>query len=723
MKTREVLQSSEEKSSDPWQSVARSISPVLSNKIETWHLSRLAVVYVRQSSMRQVKENIESTQLQYDLVRRAQMYGWQPDRIDVIDDDLGVSGSSIQGRSGFQRLLAELSLGHVGIVMGIEMSRLARNCRDWHQLLELCAVFGALLGDADGIYNPRDHNDRLLLGLKGTMSEAELHVLKSRLHAGKKNKAQRGEYFGEAPIGYIRTREGVALETDAQAQNVVHLIFEKFSELGSANAVLKYLYRENLSIGRRVNNGLYPDKVTWHAPNRTTIMHILRHPLYAGAYVFGRSKCITTSTADGVRKTIQRRLREDDWEVLIRDKVPAYISWEQWEQNQRKLQENSTKFGFGVPGGSSLLAGLIVCGKCGSRMPVHYRDGIPSFECTIANLQFGKPPCQSFNGRWLEPMIEALVLQALEPASLELSLATAENIEADRERLETHHRQSVERATYEADLARRRYEEVDPSNRLVAAELERRWEAALGMQRKREEELNRFQHERPTKLTPQQRATITDLAKDFRTLWNSDSTSGKDRQALARILIDRIVVDVIDGTERLGVTVHWSGGFISQHETRRTVSSFDELEDAEDLFSRVCELYNAGCPRTEIIRRLNAEGYRSARKEKFTDTSIAALFLVLRRKCMISSKPEISDSWYRSGALADHLGIKPSTLTGWRHRGWVQARQFGRRWVFWADAKELRRLQKLATYPAGIVKPGGLTSPASQMPKSANSGP
>lgn len=204
----------------------QSISPILSSKIDTVHLSRLAVVYVRKSSMRQVRENVESTHLQYDLVRRAQSYGWQPERIEVIDDDLGVSGTSVEGRSGFQRLLAELSLGHVGIVMGIEISRLARNCRDWHQLLELCAVFGALLGDADGIYNPREHNDRLLLGLKGTMSEAELHVLKSRLHSGKRNKAQRGEYYGEAPMGYIRTRDGVALETDVQSQNVVRMIFE-----------------------------------------------------------------------------------------------------------------------------------------------------------------------------------------------------------------------------------------------------------------------------------------------------------------------------------------------------------------------------------------------------------------------------------------------------------------------------------------------------------------
>ena len=321
------------------------LSPLVSSKIETHHLARLAVVYVRQSSARQVRENIESTQLQYDLARLARSYGWPETRIDIIDDDLGVSGKSLEGRSGFQRLLAEISLEHVGIVMGIEMSRLARNCRDWHQLLELCAVFGTLLGDADGVYNPREHNDRLLLGLKGTMSEAELHVLRSRLDAGKKNKARRGEYFAEAPIGYVRTRDGVELEPDTQAQGVVRLLFDKFEELGSGHAVLKFFRENGILIGRRIPNGLRPGDMTWHRANRSTILDVLRHPIYAGAYVYGRSKSVTTSEPDGSRKTVQRRVGKDEWEVLIRDKVPAYITWEQWERNQQKLRENSTRFG------------------------------------------------------------------------------------------------------------------------------------------------------------------------------------------------------------------------------------------------------------------------------------------------------------------------------------------------------------------------------------------
>ncbi len=699
-------------------SVLAAGSPLVSSKIETQHLARLAVVYVRQSSARQVQENIESTQLQYGLARRAQSYGWSEDRIEIIDDDLGVSGKSLEGRSGFQRLLAEISLKHVGIVMGIEMSRLARNCRDWHQLLELCAVFGSLLGDADGIYNPREHNDRLLLGLKGTMSEAELHVLRSRLDAGKRNKARRGEYFGEAPIGYIRTRDCIELEPDAQAQSVVRLLFDKFEELGSGHAVLKFFHEREILIGRRVVNGLQPNDLTWHRANRSTILDVLRHPIYAGAYVYGRSKSITTGDANGSRRTVQRRVGKDDWEVLIRDKVPAYITWEQWERNQQKLRENSTHFGFGVSRGASILAGRVVCAKCGAGMSVHYRDGIPSFDCRLASMQYGDDDCQAFNARWLEPMIEALVLQAFEPASIQLSMDAAANIEKDRACLETHHKQSLERAAYRADIARRRYEEVDPGNRLVAAELEKRWETALASQRKCEEALNRFRQETPTTLTPEERLKITTMAKNFSSLWASESTSGKDRQDLVRILIERIMVEVVDDTERLSVTVHWAGGYTSQHETRRTVATFDDLEDAEALLQRTQELYNSGCPRAEVIRRLNEEGFRPARKSRFTESSINALMLVLRRKGMIGDCPEVAKPFWRSKELSHELGIKPSTLTGWRRRGWVQAKKLGRRWIYWANDLDLSRLKKLAAHPpSGSTRaPKELTAPSAIMP-------
>jgi len=690
----------------------------LSEKIEARHLARLAIVYVRQSSTRQVRENVESTQLQYALVNRVRAYGWQEEQTETIDDDLGVSGKSLEGRAGFQRLLAEISLGHVGIVMGIEMSRLARNCRDWHQLLELCAVFGSLLGDADGIYDPREHNDRLLLGLKGTMSEAELHVLHGRLHAGKKNKARRGEYFGQVPIGYVRTREGVIFELDEQARNIVKLLFEKFEELGSANAVLRYFHQEQIMVGVRTNNGLQRDELTWRPINRSTIIHILHHPMYAGAYVYGRKQSVPTISESGVRKTALRNVGRDDWPVLIKDKVPAYITWEQWERNQKRLKENSTKFGFGPSRGSSLLAGRIVCGKCGARMTVHYRDDKPYFCCCAALMNFGQPRCQSFDVKWLDPLVVELVLKALMPASIQLSLEACESIESDRERLDKHHRQSVERATYEADLSRRRYQEVDPSNRLVAAELERAWESQLHVQRKCEEALNRFRNETPVRLTTEQRESITALSTDFSELWHSSTTTNIDRQNIIRLLIDDIVVEVINASERLSVSVHWSGGFTSQHESRRRVGSFDQLEASEALANRAQQLYNEGCPLSEIAKQLNHEGYMPAKGDRFTKTSMGALSRTLRRKGLIKSTPEIAPNYWRAGALSEELGIGKPTLTGWRHRRWVQVRQVGSRWIYWADAAEMTRLRKLAAHPASgsTPTPDNLTIAASKMP-------
>lgn len=706
-----------------------AVQPVARNsKIATRHLARLAIVYVRQSSARQVKENVESTRLQYDLVNRARAYGWPREQIVVVDDDLGVSGQSLEGRQGFQRLLAEISLGHVGIVLGIEMSRLARNCRDWHQLLELCAVFDSLLGDADGIYNPREHNDRLLLGLKGTMSEAELHVLRGRLDAGRRNKARRGEYFCQAPIGYVRTDGKMALETDGQARHVVQLIFDKFQELGSANGVLRFLQNQDIKIGVRQASGANRGLLDWRAPNRSTITRILHHPIYAGAYVFGLQRTDPSRRVPGKPSSGRLAASFDEWQVLLHDTLPAYITWEQWERNQQRLKDNSTSFGAGPPRGASLIAGRITCGKCGSRMAVSYNHNKGRqayFTCCAARMNFGEPLCQSFEASSLESLIEHLVLTALEPAAVELSLTAAESIESERERIERHHLQSVERATYEASLARRRYEEVDPSNRLVAAELERNWESRLQTQRKAEECLNRFRQETPSTLTPEQRHSILQLASDFSMLWHSSSTTNIDRQAIVRSLIKDIVVDVVDNTERLSVTVRWAGGFESQHETRRHVQSFDQLDGAAHLAERIQQLYNEGYPLSEIAKQLNHEDYKPAKQERFTRTSMGALCRMLRRRGVIAATPNIKPHYWRAGKLCESLGIKKPTLSGWRHRGWVQVRQVGSRWIYWADPEEFERLKKLATHPpsGSTPTPAELTMPITRMPADLSDNP
>jgi DNA invertase Pin-like site-specific DNA recombinase len=696
-----------------------SLSQLTSQKIATRHLAKLAIIYVRQSSTRQVRENVESTQLQYNLVDRARAYGWPADRTEVIDEDLGISGQTVEGRAGFQRLLAEISLGHVGIVFGIEMSRLARNCRDWHQLLELCAVFDTLIGDADGVYNPREYNDRLLLGLKGTMSEAELHILRGRLEAGRKNKARRGEYFAQAPTGYVRTKDGMVMDPDEQSRHVIQLIFQKFDELGSVNAVLRLLQREALLIGVRPAQGMTSGPLEWRVPTRSTITRILHHPIYAGAYVFGRRMTDPSRRLQSGSKSGRRMGAQEEWQVILRDRLPAYISWEQWERNQRRLKENSTSFSAGPPRGASLVAGRITCGRCGARMPVSYKvSKKPYFCCSQARMNLGEALCQSFDGGAVESLIEELVLTALAPASVELSIRAAESIDSERERRESQYTQAVQRATYESELARRRYEEVDPCNRLVAAELERRWESLLQVQRKAEEALNRFRQETPTHLAAAQRQAILELANDLPKLWRSESTTPIDRQTIVRALITDIVVKVIGNTERLSVTVHWAGGFQTQHESRRHVQAFDQLEASEELAQRAGQLYNEGYPLSQIAKQLNAEGYRPAKQDQFTKTSIGAFCNMLRRKGVIATGPKIARHFWRSGALCEKLGIAKPTLSGWRRRCWVQYRQIGERYIYWADADELKRLKRLAKHPASgsTPTPTNLTTPVSKIP-------
>lgn len=692
----------------------------LSGKIQARHLERQAVVYVRQSSTRQVRENIESTQLQYALVDRAKALGWPDHQVVVIDDDLGVSGQSLEGRAGFQRLLAEISLGHVGMVLGIEMSRLARSCRDWHHLLELCAVFGGLLGDADGVYEPRDYNDRLLLGLKGTMSEAELHILRGRLDAGKRNKARRGEYYTQAPTGYLRTDEGVVLEPDEQARGVVQLVLDKFEELGSVNGILRCFRREGIRLGIRAVRGPDRGQLTWRAPSRTTLLGILHHPVYAGAYVYGRRKSDPSRRIAGKRGSGRRWATPEEWEVLIQDALPAYITWQQWEKNQVRLRENSTKYGRGAPRGASLLASRVVCGRCGNHMSISYAGKTNArFTCDTARCQWGDPQCQSLRARPLETLVVEQVLRALEPASLELSLQAADCIEAEQQRIETHHRQTIERAAHDADVARRRYEAVEPDNRLVAAELERRWETALQAQRKAEEAHNRFCREKPSRLTTEQRESILALAQDIPALWHDSSTSNTDRQMIIRALIDRIVVEVLGGTERVSVAIHWAGGFESHHEIRRAVSRFEELEAAEEIANRIRELLDEGYRLPDIAEQLNKDGYCPARGKKYTKTSVGALCRKLRRLGIISKHPVVKPDYWRPSSLAKRLGVKRSTLSGWRRRGWVQAGEAGGRRMYWADQAEMKRLEQLAARDrTGFkVTPRELTTAVSQMPE------
>jgi DNA invertase Pin-like site-specific DNA recombinase len=695
----------------------------LALKIRPRHRDRLAVVYVRQSTPHQVVEHRESADLQYQLRGRAIELGWPGARVLVIDEDQGLSGQSVANRPGFQRLLAEISLGHIGIVFGREMSRLARSCKDWHQLLELCGLFQVLLADADGVYDPADYNDRMLLGLRGMMSEAELHVLRSRLHQGKLNKARRGELFSLVPIGYVRTAEGgIALEPDEQARAAVQLLFDKVAELRSARQAHAFLIAHDIRFGVRSYRG--PDKgtLTWQRPRLSTIYDMLRHPFYAGAYVYGRSQVDRTTRPQG--KPGRRSARPDEWVCLVRDQVPAYISWEQYEENRRLMTTNDKGRGTNKRAGRSdtLLNGIARCGRCGRPLVACKTHEVrePRYACDPGHYQSPGPTCQSLTALPVDRLIESLVLEAVQPAALELSLRAAEQAGRDRDRLHAIWRQKLERARYEADRARRQYDAAEPENRLVARELERQWEQRLTALRQLEEDYTRFQAKQPRALTAAERQRIEALAADLPTLWASPTTRGADRRAVVGLLLEQVVLTRRGKTELIDVVVHWRGGVEGRYLVRQRLPSYQHLGQYEVLKEKVTELRGQGLTGEQIAEILNREGFVLPRGQAYRGGTVRQLF---RRFGLtghpaglaLGTGPGREEWWLPE--LAAALRIAPIVLHRWRWSGYVTARQLAgdkSRWVVWANASERKRLQKLRAYERSHRRqaiPDELTTP------------
>ncbi|TWT97417.1 recombinase family protein [Neorhodopirellula pilleata] len=708
----------------------------LSDKILDHHLDRLAIVYVRQSTQHQVLEHRESTARQYALTDRAEEFGWSQDRIEVIDDDQGISGSSIVGREGFQRLLGEISADRVGIVLGLEMSRLARSCKDWHTLLELCAIYRVLLADADGLYDPSNHNDRLLLGLKGTMSEAELHILKTRMHQGMWNKAERGEVLNHPPIGYIRSvkaRDGegdYVIDPDAQVQEVVKMVFDQFVRLGSINALLRWMVSHDIKVPVRPHFGSDRGELTWRPPNRVTLCNMLHHPIYAGAYRWGHREVDTRKKIAG-RPTTGRTLKShEDCRVLIRDRFDAYIDWETFERIQQKLRENS-HLGTTLSAprhGPSVLAGLVVCGRCGHRMLVQYANirkenptGSLRYSCQRDAIDYGGDLCQSLSGESLEAFVISRLLQVVEPASLEVSLAAVEDIQRERERLKSHWQQRLSRSNHGVEVARKSYAAVDPENRLVAKELERRWEEALREQEQLTIEYDRFQTSTPAKLSDNERQEIKSLSECLPQLWIAETTTAEDRCEIARLLIDEVVVNVEGDSERVDVDIHWKGGFGSHHAMRRPVQTYEQLSYYDELLSRIKALLDEGKTLGSIAKLLNAEGYQPPKRSSLFSAGILARFLRDRGirtgplpKSVTEERHLRRDEWWLSD-LAAALSMPIATLHRWQRVGWVTSHKVAAtgRWSIYADAEELARLTQLRTqhrgwpdpYPRALITP------------------
>jgi DNA invertase Pin-like site-specific DNA recombinase len=700
-----------------------------SAKIRDSHLERLAIVYIRQSTPHQVLHHRESSARQYGLVNHVVGLGWPRERVLLIDEDQGQSGKSAEHRTGFHRLLAEVSMQHVGLIMGLEMSRLARSSRDWHHLLEMCALFGTILGDEDGIYNPNDSNDRLLLGLKGTISEFELVTMRNRLDRGRLNKAQRAELFHRAPVGYHKlSSERIELEPDEQARAVVQIIFDKFDELGSARAVLLYLLRNEMRLGFRPHAGPHAGQLQWCRPTLSFVRHVLTHPIYAGAYAYGR-RCQQRGRPAGAAASSDGSGRQphEAWAILLRDRLPAYISWERYLANQERLHANRPR--MSSPGvaraGEALLAGLVVCGHCGRRLRTRYPNQAAPHYCGARQpFEATTHHCPGLRAKPLDELLTAQVLHALEPAALELSWQAVEDLQRERVRLDRHWQQQLQRAAYEVQDAERRYRAVDPNHRLVARTLEQNWDAALRRQQQLADDYDRFLQAKPTRFTAEQRARIEQLAADIPALWHAETTSAKDRKEIIRHLVAKVVVRVEPNSEQVPVTIHWQGGFTSEHVVVRPVGRMSQLRDGQRLLDRLVQLRREGGTAGQIAERLHAEGFRPPKRcgEFFHAENIRKMLYRLGvTEATLCLEPLQAHEW-RLPELAEKLGIAAAKLRAWAQRGWMHARQtpvYGH-WILWADGAELRRLRQLKRHSkAGVSTHDSVLTQPKRRPSSA----
>ena len=683
-------------------------------KIRDHHLDRKAIVYVRQSSPQQVAEHKESTARQYALAEVAVALGWPRDRVEIIDADQARTGQTVEGRPGLQYILAELSLDHVGILMGQGASRLARHDPDWVPLVRSCGLFGALLGDYDGLYDPNDFNDRLLLGLKGIMSEAELHFLRMRMHEGLLNKARRGELFNHAPIGYVREPGGgLAFDPDEQARDVVRLVFDQFDRQGTLHGLLRYLVHHGVRLPVRPHFGPDRGKLEWHRPNRETLQNLLHHPVYAGYYRHGHRPLDSRRKVPGRPGTGRTVNQPADCPVLLEGRCPASITPDRFWAIQGRLAANRARAeaAGAVRQGPSLLGGILRCGRCGRRMTVAYcgRASRLRYSCGRAMADYAEPLCQGLAGRVLDDLVAAQVLMALEPATLELDLAAADEIQQERARLHRNWQQRVERARYEAERARRQYDATEPENRLVARELERRWEEALKERRYLEEEYARFSRSQSEGLSAGEREQIRAWAQALPTLWQAPTTTPADRQRVIRLLIDEVVVTVRGESEWVDVTIRWGGGLESRHALVRPVQRYRQMADYGRLVDRIDELRRAGRTLAGVAEQLNREGFHPPKRSaRFTSAILAGLLAKRGRsgpRPRVVAEPGVlgEHEWLLTD-LARKLEMPLATLHRWIRVGWVRARKLptpGGHWVIWADADELDRMSRLRSCPRG----------------------
>ena len=644
-------------------------------KVTGAHLARTAYLYVRQSTLRQVLTNTESATRQYALRQKAIAFGWEAEHIVTIDTDQGQSGASAADREGFQRLVAEVGMGRAGIVLGLEVSRLARNNADWHRLLEICAMSATLICDEDGLYDPTDFNDRLLLGLKGTMSEAELHFIRARLIGGQRSKARRGELRMGLPVGLVYDPTGkVVLDPDTGVQQAIRHVFTLFARTGSARAVVQQFNADGLLFAVRVRTGAHKGELAWMPLQHWRVLRTLHNPRYPGAFAYGRRR--ERLAANG-KKTFEVLPREQ-WIALILDAHPGYISWDRYETNQKLLLGNATAHGEDRAAGparegAALLQGLAICGRCGRRMTVRYhaRRGVevPDYQCMNRAIQDGGQRCQNVPGGTVDAAIGELLLDTLTPLTLEVALTVQAELDTRAAEADTLRRGHVERARHRADLARRRYLAVDPDNRLVADSLEADWNDALRALQTARDDYERASAAAAATLTDGLKDRIRSLATDFPTVWSNPDTPQRDRKRMVRLLVDDVT---LHKTDRIHLHVRFRGGQATSLSVAIPPKAWQVRQTHPDTLAALDRLL-ATCTDAETAQALNAAGHRSGEGKPFT----ARIVLEARRS---NNLPSHADRLRANGLLtnteiAARLGVHPSTIKSWTKAGILNSHQ------------------------------------------------
>jgi DNA invertase Pin-like site-specific DNA recombinase len=643
------------------------------SKVQARHLKRSAYLYVRQSSLRQVLEHTESTQRQYALRQRAIALGWTHDQIIVVDTDQGLSGASAVDRAGFQTLVTAVGMGRAGIVMGLEVSRLARNSTDWHRLLEICALTDTLILDEDGIYDPAHFNDRLLLGLKGTMSEAELHLLRARLIGGMLNKARRGELQCRLPIGLVYDAAGrVVLDPDQQVQYTIRVLFETFRRTGAATATVKSFREQGLSFPRRIWHGSRKGDVIWGALDHPRTLWVLHNPRYAGAFVYGR-----TRQRHQTRK--YHKLPREEWTALVRDAHPSYISWDQFEQHQTMLRDNAAVHGpdrrrSPPREGPALLQGVVLCGKCGLRMTVRYHQSrgtlVPIYTCQREGIQHGQPICQQITGTSIDAAIGTLVIDAVSPMALEVTLGIQHELQGRLDEADGLRRKAIERAQYEVDLARQRFMRVDPNNRLVADSLEADWNEKLRLLTEAQEQYQQQRAADCAALDDEQRARILALANDVPRLWRDVATPDRERKRMLRLMIEDVTL--VKGTELL-VHVRFRGGATRTLTLPRPAPAWALRQTSPEVVAEIDRLL-AEHTDVEIARVLTENGFRSGMGKPVTIMMVAR---VRDHYHLKSRYDRLRERGYLTlDELAQTLAISTATAKVWRRAGLLRAHAY-----------------------------------------------